>query len=303
MLFPSPELSATANCKLLGCSFWSSPFSCIKCPQIVYPITSGGVALKKLCLLALLTAGAVAALGCMSALQAATGAKDGSIREMLCVPCQQLARIYYKHGLNVPAGYEVKEVLPEADRYAPERADFTKHGSRVTTPDRLVRFVKLWVREAFSFPIEYIDAFLLNTKGFWDLADTSFATTYDEIPGRPTGCMTINHNENTEIELMSAWPAFRQLCMRLFTHNEYMRFPVLWQLLHPALYTWLMIFAAAWILWQKKYETLPALGLLAAYLATLLLGPCALIRYSYYLMLAVPVLIAFLCCRKPEGER
>ena len=102
---------------------------------------------------------------------------------------------------------------------------------------------------------------------------------------------------------MSAWPAFREMCMRLFAHNEYMRFPVLWQLLHPALYTWLMIFASAWIFWRRRYETLPALGLLAAYLLTLLLGPCALIRYSYYLMLSVPVLMAFLCCHNQKGEK
>ena len=73
--------------------------------------------------------------------------------------------------------------------------------------------------------------------------------------------------------------------------NEYQRFPVLWTLLHPAFYTWLLVFVMIRSLLCRQKGILFASGILASYLLTLLLGPCVLIRYSYYLMLALPVLL------------
>ena len=42
---------------------------------------------------------------------------------------------------------------------------------------------------------------------------------------------------------------------------------------------------------RRQKAVLLAGGILTVYLLTLFLGPCALIRYSYYLMLALPVLL------------
>ena len=41
-------------------------------------------------------------------------------------------------------------------------------------------------------------------------------------------------------------------------------------------------------------------GFQGSYLLTLFLGPCALIRYSYYLMLVLPVLLGALTCGKEK---
>lgn len=241
--------------------------------------------------LAVLAAGVIAGTTGAAGLKAATGAWNGSIREMLCVPCQQLARIHELYGLNVPVGYEVREVLPYVDDYTPERADAVKRASEVDTPDRLWRFVKLWVREAFHYPIEYIDAFLLNTKAYWAVDDVSFATTYDSDPADPRGCMILWHNPATGIEMQNLWPAVKEICHQLFAANGYQRFPILWTLLHPAFYTWFLCFVLACAAHRRHKSALLTGGVLALYLLTLFLGPCALIRYSYYLMMAMPVLL------------
>lgn len=242
--------------------------------------------------LAVLLAGVVVGTAGASGLKAATNAGEGSVREMLCVPCQQLARVHYLYGLDHPVGYEVREVLPYADDYAPERADAVKRAAVVDTPERLWRFIKLWIREAWHYPIEYIDAFLLNSKAYWAIDDVSFATTYG------SGCMILWHNPATKIEMQNLWPEVKAICEELFTANSYQKLPVLWSLLHPAFFTWLLCFIMVCAMcWRRKEILLPA-GVMASYLLTLFLGPCALIRYSYYLMLVLPVLLGVLTVRK-----
>lgn len=254
--------------------------------------------------LATLLVGLVLAQGGMTGLKWATNARDGSVREMLSIPCQQLARVYARHGLQIPLGYELREVLPEVERYAPERADFVKASAKVTPNDRLARFMKLWAREAMHHPIEYIDAFLLTTKGFWYVDDLSFATTYNDIPGQPVGFLSLRDNPATGIASPARLPALRKLWGELFTHNGYQRLPILWQLMHPALYTWLLGFVLAWAVYRRHRAALFGGCVLASYLLTLLMGPCAIIRYQYDLMLAAPVLLALLCAHEqaePSG--
>lgn len=239
--------------------------------------------------LAVVLAGMLVGTAGAAGLKTATDAKEGSVREKLFVPCQQLARVYFVYELDHPVGYECREVMPFVEDYTPERADAVKRQAVVDTPDRLIRFLKLWVREAFHYPIEYIDALLLNTKAYWALDDVSFATTYDET--EPRGCLLMWHNTNTQLEIQNLWPQVKDFCYRMFVLNEYQRFPVLWTLLHPAFYTWLLVFVMIRSLLCRQKGILFASGILASYLLTLLLGPCVLIRYSYYLMLALPVLL------------
>ena len=257
--------------------------------------------------LAAVLSGVVLAQAGLIGLQAATGATDGSIRELLSIPCQQLARVYDRYGLTIPDGYEIIEVLPGAENYSPSRADFTKSSARVTTSDRLIRFLKLWVREALHHPVEYLDAFLDNTRGFWYVNDLSFATTYDEVEGSPVGCMSLGHHDSIGVEAPWLLPGLRALWRQLFTLNGYQRFPVLWTLMHPAFYTWLLAFVLVWAWYRRDREALFAGFGLACYLLSLLMGPCALIRYQYYLMLAAPVLLGYLSAglrsRMPQARQ
>lgn len=201
--------------------------------------------------LAATLSGVISAQAGMIGLQAATGAASSSVREMLSIPCQQLARVYDRYGLSIPEGYEIIEVLPDAENYFPSRADFTKSSAKVTTSDRLVRFLKLWIREALHHPVEYLDAFLYNIRGFWYINDLSFATTYDEVEGSPVGCMSLGHHDNIGIAAPWLLPGLRTLWQQLFTLNGYQHFPILWTLLHPAFYSWLLGFVLVWA-WYRR---------------------------------------------------
>ena len=252
--------------------------------------------------LAVLLAGIVAGSWGTDAINKAVNAGGTSIREMMSIPCQQLARVYYKYGTSLPVGYEIPELLPDAENYKPDRSDYTKRSAKVIPNDRLIRFAKLWGREALNHPIEYIDAFLLNTKGFWYLADHTFATTYDEIEGSPIGCMVLKHIDSLQVEAPWMMPKLREVYYHLFTLNGYRTFVPGWMLLHPALYTWLLGFMIAWFIWRRRGAPLMACAILLGYLLTLLLGPCAIIRYQYDLMLAGPVILVFQSGRRYQQE-
>lgn len=244
-------------------------------------------------ILLVLLAGIIAGVGVTAGLKAVTHAQEGSIREMLVVPFQQLARLHFLYGLEHPVGYEVREVLPYVDDYAPERADAVKRAAKVVPNDRLIRFIKLWLRESIHYPVEYIDAFLLNSKGYWWVNDLSYATTYN-FPDRERGCLLLHHNEGTQLEMQDLWPQVKKWCNELFVSNGYQRYPVLWTLLQPAFYTWALAFVMTWACWKRSKAVLLSGALSASYLLTLFLGPCTLIRYQYPLMLCVPMLLGYI---------
>ena len=62
-----------------------------------------------------------------------------------------------------------------------------------------------------------------------------------------------------------------------------------------------------WAWYRRDREALFAGFGLACYLLSLLMGPCALIRYQYYLMLAAPVLLGYLSAglrsRMPQARQ
>lgn len=291
--FKEPERSARPMTWVLICLY--TALACLLRNNAVYGmvlVVFAGIVLWRKQLgrriLLILSAGIIAGVGCAAGLKAATNAVDENIREMLCVPCQQLARVYSIYGLDEPVGYEIREVLPYAEDYTPERADAVKRGARVVPNDRLMRFFKLWGREFFHYPTIYIDAFLLNTKGYWWVDDLSYASTYGG-----GGCMVDWHNEVTGLQMEDLWPEVKGLCYRLFIRNEYQRYPVMWTLIQPAFFTWMLAFVLCWACWKRSKAVLLAGGICAAYQLTLLLGPCALIRYQYALMLCAPVLLAY----------
>ncbi len=243
---------------------------------------------------ALLCAALAASVGINAGLKAATDAVNGSIVEMLSVPAQQLSRVHAKYGYDHPVSYEIDECVPNAYRYRAQQADLVKLHLSVKTPEKRLKLFKLWVREFFHYPVEYVDAFLYNAKGLWYINDTSFASVYGEGLDRRTGAIITEMYEDLDVSHHSLFPALEALYERLFSANEYQRVPVLSLLLCPALYTWLLAFALCVSLHRRDRAAGAAGCMLGAYLLTLFLGPCVLVRYVYFLMAALPVLFGML---------
>lgn len=234
---------------------------------------------------ALLAATLLFSLGAGKALQLATDAQSGLVNEMLSIPAQQLSRVYVRHPSDTVAA-EIVEFVPYAEKYNEARADPVKLHLKVSRPGELWGFVKFWGRELLHYPVEYIDAFLQQSRGYWFLDDTLFT--------RDVAAIYLWFYDNLGVEQTSLLPGLREAMLTLFDQNAYRRVPLLSLLIQPALYTWLCLFALACAV--RRRDRALAAGALAAlcYLFTLCLGPLVANRYAFYLIAAAPLLVGLM---------
>ena len=230
-------------------------------------------------------------------LKAVTHAQNGSPREMLSVPLQQMARTRVKaeEKIDPSLRQELEKYIPSEwvfAAYNPHLADPVK--SRAVIHDDPAGLIRTWIRLGTGHPAIYIDAFLDNSLGLWYLWDTSHAQVYGI--GTESGFGYLSTDNRTmpagfEVEEHSLLPGLRTFMERIVSDNAYSGIPVVRLLFAPALYWWLLYLYLVTALYRKRYrETLPVV-FLAAYCLTLLLSPTVLVRYIYPLMVTIPVIL------------
>ena len=76
----------------------------------------------------------------------------------------------------------------------------------------------------------------------------------------------------------------------LFTRNNYRNIPILHYLFQFSLYFYLFFFSFMICIMKNKKELLTIYILVLLYIGTMLLGPCALIRYAFsYIAITIPL--------------
>lgn len=78
----------------------------------------------------------------------------------------------------------------------------------------------------------------------------------------------------------------------MFTENEVLKIPILNIIFKPATYFYITIIALIYSVIKKKNQYTLILGLTTLYMATLLLGPCVLIRYIYPMIAILPLTLS-----------
>lgn len=252
---------------------------------------------RKYFLLSLLGMGLFAAAN--AGLKAATGAENGSPREMLSVPLQQMARTRVKEEETLSP-----QMRQELDAYLSSEWVFAAYNPHLADPVKLravihdnpVGFLRTWLQLGLEHPQTYIDAFLDNSIGYWFLEDRTHAEIYGngtesgfgylstDNRTMPAGCEIIEH---------SYLPGLRSLMEEIVSENAYQKIPVIRILFAPAFYWWLLCLCLAVAIYRRQYRLiLPAMFLVVYYL-TLLLSPTVLIRYMYPFVVTVP---SICCC-------
>lgn len=235
---------------------------------------------------------------CAFSLKAATHAQNGSPREMLSVPLQQMARTRVKaeEKTDPSLRQELEKYIPSEwvfAAYNPHLADPVKN--RAVIHDDPVGLVRTWAKLGLEHPAVYIDAFLDNSLGLWYLWDTSHAQVYGIGTESGFGYLSTDNRlmpAGFEVEEHSLLPGLRAFMEKIVSDNAYSRIPVVRLLFAPALYWWMLYLYIVTAFYRKRYrETLPAV-FLAVYSLTLLLSPAVLVRYMYPLMVTAPVMLA-----------
>lgn len=234
---------------------------------------------------------------CAFSLKAITHAQNGSPREMLSVPLQQMARTRVKaeEKINPSMRQELEKYIPSEwvfAAYNPHLADPVKN--RAVIHDDPAGLIRTWIRLGLAHPAIYIDAFLDNSLGLWYLWDTSHAEIYGIGTESGFGYLSTDNRvmpAGFEVEEHSLLPELRAFMEKIVSDNAYSKIPLLRLLFAPALYGWLLYLYIVTAFYRKRYrEALPVV-FLAAYGLTLLLSPTVLVRYIYPMMVTIPVIL------------
>lgn len=268
-------------------------------------LTPGKEKLRILLLCSLLIAGSQ---GTAFAVKAALGTNLGiSGAEMFSVPIQQFMRVGYYHGNELDD--ETKEMLnsyvPEYlwQEYYPPLSDNAKSNVAVTTFDtawegHMLQVFSDWFRLGMRYPNEYIDAFLELTRGYWFPDDRSYAECLGYgLEGRMGIIYTYNSSATDDFEEIrheSKFPWLEEQLEKTVSGNSFYHWPVISVLFKSAFYFWglLLLFLSYLYLGRKPQIRLCLFPL--SYMATMLLGPVALIRYLFPVMVLAPLLTALL---------
>ena len=224
-------------------------------------------------------------------------AREGDLNEMLSVPSNQIARMYSEGYLYTDEEQELLAVNFPKENY--ERWEYTPHNADVAklkldgieTVDDLLDFCQIWFQICLRHPMSAVDAFLLQTEGYWDICDTSCDTAYTADPLEGKGYLQTFVYDGFDVEPSSKIPALKALIEWLFSYNNYKNIPVLAVIFQMAVYLWFLF------LFRIKCRQFHQMNLLlftdffACYMMTQFLGPIALVRYMYLLMPAAPVLL------------
>lgn len=233
-------------------------------------------------------------------LAAALHAAHGENQEILTVPIQQLARTY-KFNRDTFTQEDIDtlhEVLPEEALvlYNPKLSDPVKVQFRneAFAADRS-KYMGLWLRIGLKKPLSYLNAWLVNSYGFWypdtviDVysGNTVFTFTYEdssyfgyevEAPGF----------RDSKIPWLDE--AYRKLALEISQE----KIPIWSMLYSPGGIFWGIAFVYAYVLYRRKYHLMiPYLMVLLVWL-TVLLGPTYLPRYVLIFWFGMPLFAAML---------
>ena len=233
------------------------------------------------------------------ALKTALHAQNGSPREMLSIPLQQMARTRVKaeETLSEDMRRELDQYLSSEwvfAAYNPYLADPVK--SRAVIHDNPAGLIRTWGRLGLEHPQIYIDAFLDTSVGYWFLEDRSHAQIYGLGSESGFGYLSTDTRAmpaGFEIPQQSRLPRLRAWMERIVSDNCYQNIPVVRILFAPAFYWWLLCLYMAVVIYKRQYLLLLPAVFLVCYYLTLLLSPAVLIRYMYPFVTTSPVL--FLC--------
>lgn len=219
-------------------------------------------------------------------------------QEILTVPIQQLARTYKfnKEAFDEEDITALHEILPEEALvlYNPKLSDPVKiHFQNQAFAADKSKYIKLWVKIGLRKPLSYINAWLVNSYGFW-YPDTII----DVYSGNTVFTFTYRDSSyfGYEVELPgvrdSKIPWLDEMYRRLSLELEQENIPILSMLYSPGCLFWCFLFVCSYLLYRKKYHILvPYLLVLLVWL-TVLLGPTYLPRYVLIFWFGLPLFAA-----------
>ena len=235
---------------------------------------------------------------CDAGLMAATGARQGEAAEALSIPIQQMARTF-KSNQNSLTAKELESLvryIPQKglENYRPSISDGVKlYFNNEEFARDPAGFVRIWLSLLVKYPGSYGTAFLYHTMGSWYLTDTSHCMVYKDWWRDRTGYFitdAVPVFAGDFVRKENLCPRVRDFYEAIATDCIHQRFLPLRILFSPAFFCFCTAFCCLGLcLRRHSLYWIPALAELL-YLATVVAGPCILVRYIYPFMVLLPFL-------------
>lgn len=222
------------------------------------------------------------------------GVEQGEICEMLSVPLQQMARTYmYNHDRLEGKDIELLEsIVPKEDllNYIPTLADPVKRNFREDIFKKNAKqFFLLWIKWGLQNPGTYVQAFLINTSGYW--YPHAVINGYDAREGR-TQTDYSRYSVGAPGRRVEMLPSVYELYRALSEDRSASEAPMIFLLISPGWYLLMTLYICAgfWNHHRKEF-LLPGCAVFVAEL-TAFLGPVVQVRYVLILFFAFPVMLS-----------
>lgn len=218
-------------------------------------------------------------------LQLGCHAREDDGVEMWSVPLQQMAYVA-NEGNDEELTAEIGNVIPDTSVYRPYLADYVK----IQVSDFDQTAWKTYMKCLWKHPVLCIRAFLDNIEGMWNLTDDPYGENVEFIIPETWKISAFGYVGFTGKD-HNFLPLLRDKYIELFCYPGIYRYPVIRLLFRQSVYFWIFIGACICTrLFGEKIRNIPNVFLLF-YILTLLMAPCAAMRYFYGVILCVPLAV------------
>ena len=245
---------------------------------------------RKFRLLIFLLAGTAAGLLTSEALKIRLQAENVSVNEALGLLYQQMACAYQDHAKDM-TGEEQRAILdfiPEAANYYAHNVDTIKFTAEADKD--LGGFISVYLKTGRAWPKSYLKAACLLDAGYLCLADTTYSRIYGT--DNRQGLFLSDTKPGFEIDPKPLLPHLEAVCEELYSADKYLYVAGLNILCSPALYFWAVFALLGHAVIRRQRRTAVLYVFVCTLIATILAGPCALIRYALAYIVVLPVLAA-----------
>ena len=227
--------------------------------------------------------------------------QKGDAREALSIPIQQVARAVRDNNgelteEELSAVYELFDLEDVGQAYTPRISDPVKnYFDTEKLKSDMGKYVSLYFSIGFKKPQAYVDAFLSANIGSW-YPDMNYP---DPLAYHPyiawdnykwSDYFDTEENGFLWIERQSLFPALDKIYSGFTANALHQKIPVISMLFSPGFSFWCLIIFSAICIYYKRYRYLLPIVILFALWITILLSPVSLLRYSYPVMICIPIL-------------
>lgn len=233
--------------------------------------------------------------------------KTDTFREMLSIPSQQFARVY-NYNLKVFS----KEELKQLKKFYPQIEDFKYYTYRQSIADptksvlnnkyvksNLKDYISLWTSNGVKDPENYVEAFLLNSLGFWypnkNYNDDRMYHPYIEIEMMDAAKWNPRY---VQIKRESKFPIYEKILNITIGKNAWKRIPVISTIFTTGTYFIIFIFLFLLTILRRNFKYMLPISIILGLYATLFLSPVALFRYCFPIIMVSPLIINLILYQK-----